>query len=254
MHFDIDIAWLLAVGLISIRLGVLFFATPFDAMGRLPTKIRVFATLLLSVFFVSVSPPLSLVVPASAVELVAMGLQELLVGLVMAFGFYCVFGSIMVAGKLMDFQAGFGAAQILNPATNAANPLYGTVLSLFAVAIFYASNAYQLALRGIAWSIAVSPPGTGLAVLPIGSIVRQFGLTYIYGITLAAPIVGVLLLLDTGVAVMGRTMPQMNVYFLFLPLKIGVAFVLVIIALRYISPVLERMFVHLFQYWQQALS
>ena len=53
---------------------------------------------------------------------------------------------------------------------------------------------------------------------------------------------------------MGRSMPQMNVYFLFLPLKIGVALALMAIALRYLAPVLERLFLATLRYWQHALA
>jgi flagellar biosynthetic protein FliR len=172
----------------------------------------------------------------------------------MAFGLYCVVGSVMVAGKLIDFQAGFGAAEILNPATSSSNPLTGTVLSLVMVTVFITTGAYQLALKGVAWSLSVSPPGAALGALPLDIIVKQFGLTYLYGFVIAAPVIGVLLLLETGLAIMGRSMPQMNVYFLFLPLKIGVALALMAIALRYLAPVLERLFLLTLRYWQHALA
>jgi flagellar biosynthetic protein FliR len=254
MYFDFDVAWIIALILIATRLGVLFFATPFDGIGRLPARIRVMAVLVFAAVLTA-TPGIGLVaVPQNAAELVLLGMQEALIGLAMAFGLYCVFGSIMVAGKLIDFQAGFGAAQILNPATNTANPLVGTVLSLLTLAVFYASDAYLLAVRGIAWSLQISPPGSGLSSLEAASIVSQFGITYIYGIIIAAPVIATLLLLDTGIAVMARSMPQMNVYFLFLPLKIGVALMLTAIALRYLSPVLERLFLLTFRYFQQVIG
>lgn len=254
MVFGFDAAWLIALVLVATRLGVLFFATPFDGIGRLPARVRVLIVIVFAAMFSSV-PGLGLAaMPQNSVELLLFGVQEALIGLVMAFGLYCVFGSIMVAGKLIDFQAGFGAAQILNPATNAASPLIGTVLSLLAIAVFYASDAYLLAVRGVAWSLQVTPPGTGLRSLQATSIISQFGVTYIYGIVIAAPVIGTLLLLDTGIAVMARSMPQMNVYFLFLPLKIGAALMLTAIALRYLSPLLERMFLLTFRYFQQAIG
>jgi flagellar biosynthetic protein FliR len=49
-------------------------------------------------------------------------------------------------------------------------------------------------------------------------------------------------------------MPQLNVYFLFLPLKIGVALGLTAVAVRYLSPVFERLFLVTLRYWQQALA
>lgn len=253
LSIEFGATWLLAVILLSIRLGVLFYATPFDAMGRLPVQVRIYITMVMSAMLVTGLGVSVAQMPANVWQLTLYGLYEMLVGLMMAFGLYCVFGSIMVAGKLIDFQAGFGAAQILNPATNTSSPLIGTVISLLAVVLFFLSDAYQLALRGVAYSIAVSPPGVGVGGIPYAEIVRQFGVTYVYGFILAAPVIGVLLLLDTGIAIMGRTMPQMNVYFLFLPLKIGVALGLSAIALRYLSPVLENLFVKTFEYWQLVL-
>jgi len=250
---ELGAAWLLAVGLVSIRLGILFYATPFDAMGRLPVQIRIMTTMVLSVMLVSGLGLSVSHMPDNVGQLALFGLYEVLVGLMMAFGLYCVFGSIMVAGKLIDFQAGFGAAQILNPATNTSSPLIGTVISLLAVVLFFLTDAYQLAIRGVAYSLAVSPPGVGVGAIPYAEIVRQFGLTYVYGFIIAAPVIGILLLLDTGIAIMGRTMPQMNVYFLFLPLKIGLALALSAIALRYLSPVLETLFIKTFEYWQVVL-
>lgn len=254
MSFEVSTTWLMAVVLVTIRMGILFYATPFDAMGRLPVQIRIYTSFVFAVMLVSGLDITVLTMPSSMLELALLGLQEVLIGLIMAFGIYCVFGSIMVGGKLIDFQAGFGAAQILNPATNAASPLMGTVFSLFAIVLFFLSDAYLLALRGIAYSLEVSPPGAGFLPLPIDAIVKQFGVVYIYGFIIAAPVIGILLLLDTAIAVMGRTMPQMNVYFLFLPLKIGVALGLSAIALRYLSPVIERLFLNVFQYWQRVLG
>ncbi len=253
LSIEIGVAWVLAVLLVSIRMGILFYATPFDAMGRLPVQVRVYMTLAMSAMLVTGLGAGPAQLPDSVLQLGLAALYEVMVGLMMAFGLYCVFGSIMVAGKLMDFQAGFGAGQILNPATNTASPLLGTVISLLAVVLFFLSDAYQIALRGIAWSLAVSPPGVGPGGIPFDQIVRQFGVTYVYGFVIAAPVIGILLLLDTGIAVMGRTMPQMNVYFLFLPLKIGVALGLSALALRYLSPLLESLFLKTFEYWQMVL-
>ena len=254
MAFDVDTAWLMTVVLVTIRLGVLFFATPFDGVGNLPVQIRVFITLALAVMMVGASAPGVRVMPASVPQLLSWGLREALIGLVMAFGLYCVVGAVMVAGKLIDFQAGFGAAEIMNPATSSSSPLTGTVLSLLMVTVFFLSGAAHLALKGIAWSLQVSPPGGAFGTLPLDAIVKQFGITFLYGFVIAAPVIGVLLLLETGLAIMGRSMPQLNVYFLFLPLKIGVALGLTAVAVRYLSPVFERLFIGTLRYWQQALA
>ena len=195
MLIDLEMTWALLVILVSIRFGVVFFASPFDALGRLPARIRVLATLGLSATLVSALGLTAIELPSSLLTFGLLAASEALVGLMLAFGFYAAFGSIMVAGKLLDFQAGFGAAQILNPTTNAANPLFGTVLALFAVVIFFTSDAYMVAIRGLSWSLQALPPGAGVVPDALGNIASQFGVTYLYGIIIAAPVIGALLLL-----------------------------------------------------------
>lgn len=251
MTVELNIEWLVALILLTVRLGAVFFASPFDAMGRLPARIRVYMTLGLAFTLLMANQPPLAPLPATISGLVGAGVFELFLGLAMAFGFYCAFGSIMVAGRVLDFQAGFGAAQLLNPATNASNPLFGTVFSLLAVVLFFLSDAYLWAIKGFAFGLQMVPVGHAtLQQMPWEILLAQFGINYSFGLILCAPVVAVLLLVDTGIAVMGRTMPAMNVYFLFLPLKIGIALALTAIATLHMGPVFEALFRGVFDFWQ----
>lgn len=245
--------WIISVLLVSTRFGVLFFATPLDGFGRVPARVKLLLCLGISMVLVTAMGSSVQTIPGTIFSLGMAVVNELLVGLVMAFGLYCVFGALMVGGRILDFQAGFGAANILNPATNTHSPLIGTVLTLLVVLLFYLSGAYLQLFRGLSYSLEVIPPGQGLATFSLAPIVAQFGIVFSYGAMLAAPVVAVLLLVDTGIGVMARSMPQMNVYFLFLPLKLFLALVLTGLSLRYMTPLLEQMFLDVFRYWIKVL-
>ena len=85
MTFDISATWLVAVLLVTIRMGILFYATPFDAMGRLPVQIRIYASFLFAVMLVTGLDISALAMPQSMFELAMFGVQEAFIGLVMAF-------------------------------------------------------------------------------------------------------------------------------------------------------------------------
>ncbi|QEY18581.1 type III secretion protein [Cellvibrio sp. KY-GH-1] len=253
MDIEIQTGWIISILLITLRLSILFFATPLDMFGRLPAHIKLFMCLGLAVVLSSGLPPIAYPDRLDLFFLALSFLNEALVGLAMAFGLYCAFGAMSLGGGLLDFQAGFGAANVLNPATNTYEPLLGTILTLLLVIVFFSSGAFSILLRGILFSFQQIPPGNPLNHLSLRDVVAQFGIMFIYGFALAAPVIAMLLLIDTAIGVMSRSMPQMNVYFLFLPLKIAVALVMVAISLRYLSPLMEQLFLTVFRYWERVL-
>lgn len=253
MLIDVSLTWIVVVLLVSARLAIIFFATPLDAFGRVPAQVKLLISLALAVALVSALSLDTKVLPNNIAGLGIAIINEVFVGLVMAFGLYCAFGAMMLGGRLLDFQAGFGAANVLNPATNTHSPLLGTVLTMMLTAVFFVSDAYLYVIRGLAFSLRQVPPGVGINSLSMELIMKQFGIVFSYGLILAAPVIAALALVDTAIGVMSRSMPQMNVYFLFLPLKIFIALLLVGMSLHYISPLIEQLFLNVFRYWQEAL-
>jgi flagellar biosynthetic protein FliR len=71
---------------------------------------------------------------------------------------------------------------------------------------------------------------------------------------MVAPVVFVLLLVDTVVAVMARTMPQMNIFLLSLPLKILVGLLTLALSVLHLGPVARRCFESIFDMWEGVLT
>ena len=98
------------------------------------------------------------------------------------------------------------------------------------------------------------PPGTMLANLHPTALVAQFGLMFIYAVMVVAPALFVILLLDVGLGVMARTMPQVNIFIVSLPLKIFLGLTVTAISINYLGPVMTRIFESIFRYWEQILA
>ena len=77
---------------------------------------------------------------------------------------------------------------------------------------------------------------------------------FTFAMAIAAPVVLVLLLVDAVVAVMARTMPQMNIFFLSLPLKILVGLLTLALSVVYLGPVARRCFETIFDMWASVLA
>lgn len=256
MVLDVDLAWLSAVMLVAMRLGVVLTLSPvFTGLAGLVT-VRVLLTLMLSVLLVTglhLKAALAPGVTPALASLVLAACGELFVGATLAFGVYAAFGAFSVAGKILDIQSGFGLGAVYDPVTRAGSPLFSTMLNLVAVAAFFGMDAHHALLRGIAFSFNEVPPGAGLRMLDADAVVRQFGLMFSLGVALIIPVMLCLLLVEVGIAVISRVLPQMNVFIILVPVKIFAALAIFAMTVGALAPAMSRVFASIFIFWEQVL-
>ena len=253
MNMTVDIQWITSVFLAAVRVGAVFLFTPILAVTQAPTRFRVFFVLGLSAILVSAAGVSTVSIPTTLAELAYFSIQELVTGMVMAFGLLTAFAAFLLGGRILDFQMGFGVANLIDPATNTQTAMMGLILNLIAVMAFFMVNGHHMLLRGLAYSFEKIPLGVGLTEINIEVIVKQFGAMFIYGVMAVAPALFAILLLDVGLAVMARTMPQVNIFFVSIPLKIFVGLTMFALSMRYIWPLMEKVFSSIFGYWNEVL-
>lgn len=254
MDINIDITWMLAVWLVVLRLAAALALTPVFGAPQIPLQARVILIVTLAVAIVSATGVHPALIPTSVGGLVQAGISELLTGAMMAFAMFAAFGAFMLGGRIIDMQVGFSVANLIDPVTRTQSPLIGTFLNLMAIVIFLAIGGDHMLVRGLAFSVAHIPPGTPPGEFDIGALVTQFGAMFIYAVMLVAPVIFSLLFIDIGLAVMGRTMPQVNVFIVSLPLKVLVGLSVLAISLNYLGPIMEKIFGSIFVFWQQMIS
>lgn len=254
MRIEIEVAWMLAIVLFNIRLSAALLFTPVLGLSRVPVRIHIYFLLIMSVFLVMVVEPPITHIPLTLPALALAALMELLLGLAMAFGIHTAFAAFLFGGRVIDFQMGFGIASLIDPATRQQAPLIGTFLMMLAAVIFMAIGGHHLLIRGLAYSLELFPPGQASLEFGLAPIVTQFGMIFVYGVMIAAPVFAGLMLMDFAIAVSARTMPQVNVYFVSLPLKIFVGLLLLALSLTYMTTIMETVFANIFTYWQEILG
>lgn len=253
LRLNVDAAWAMSVFYLSIRIGVLFIlAPPFGSFG-VPVNIRVLLVVALATALAGATGLQAATVPDSIGDLLAGAAGELLLGGMFAFGLFATFAAFSTAGRILDLQIGFGIANVIDPVTQRQAPLLGTALNILAVCVFLAADGHLLLLRAIAWSMEVVPPGAFAGGLDAALIVAQFGAVFSFAVALAAPVMIALLLIDIGLGVVSRSMPQVNVFIVALPVKVVAGVVLLAISLSYMQPLIGRIFESMFRFWQAQL-
>ena len=185
--------------------------------------------------------------------LIAAAITEAVLGMALAFGMFTAFGALLFGGRLLDLQIGIGFSSLIDPSTRAQSPLLGTALSLLAIAVFFAVDAHHAVVRALAWSLRHLPPGSSLGALDPATVAAQFGVVFAHGLVLVAPAVFTLLLLDVALAIVARTMPQMNIFIVAMPLKIFVGVLVLALTVRHLLPALTAVFETVPRYWEELL-
>lgn len=254
MSIHIDPAWALTVFLVSLRIGVIFMMSPvFTGLNGLVT-VRVLLTLMLSALLVSGLKLAPAATPLALGSVVLAAVLELAVGATLAFGVMAAFGAFSLAGKILDIQSGFGIGSVYDPVTRAGAPLFATMLNMVAVVVFFGLDAHHALLRGIAYSLQQVPPGAGFAVLDGDAVLRQFGLMFSLGVSLIIPVMLCLLLLEVGLAVISRVLPQMNVFIVLIPVKLVAGIAIFAMTLAVLGPAMSKVYASIFLFWEQVLG
>ncbi|MEM9101494.1 MAG: flagellar biosynthetic protein FliR [Pseudomonadota bacterium] len=239
--------------LVMARLAPFFVSSNLSPFARIPASIRIYLLLFFSLFFTLINPPANVLIP-ELVMFVSALLLEFVLGLLLLFGVQCIFASLSFAGRIVDMQVGFGAAGVIDPATRQTEALIGSLMTSVALVMFFLTDMHHTLLVTINQSLTLIPIGTANFAVSISTLSSAMTTQFVFGILIFLPVIAGLLMIDTLIAFASRTMPQMNVYFVTLPLKIMIGLFLLSISIRYANPVMSDMHNALSVYWQQILG
>jgi len=213
---------LLGFTLVFTRISAFFLVLPVFGWQAIPLRVKVPLAVLLSIFFTGVTP-LGLsstnVPPLQAVLLLA---GETTYGLALGLIVLLLFSVVVVSGRIVERQMGLAMAAVLDPLTGErARPL-ASLLEMVFVIVFLSANGHHLFLLVISKSFEAFPAGTipSIDVLANG-IVRAGSAMFVASLRLAAPMLGAFLVLMVALALLARLVPEMNILFISMPMRLG---------------------------------
>lgn len=219
--------------LVMMRLTPLFIGAVLSPFAQVPVMVRINLLLLLSAAMISGMDALPAVTTLSILQFVLMAISELVIGLVMVMGVVFLLGAADFVGKSLDAQIGFAAAQVFNPLSRSVTGIVANLLSILLILLMWLSGLHLDLIVFIHESFGI----IGLGELPSLSdpmhLLGHLNGLFIFTLLLLLPAMVALMMVDLIAGVVSRSMPQMNVYFVTLPLKIGVGLLLLAYTLRH---------------------
>ncbi|WP_027963202.1 flagellar biosynthetic protein FliR [Halalkalibacillus halophilus] len=242
----IDFARVPAFFLIVARLAGFFMLVPFFSYHTIPMMHRVgFVMILAWIMYFSIDIPPLLIDG----QYIIMLLKELLVGLLIGLVAYVILAAVQIAGGFIDFQMGFAIANVVDPQTGIQSPIVGQYFYIFALLFLVATDAHHLLIDGIFYSYQFIEFND---MIPIHDdsfpefMMITMGSMFTIAFQMAIPIVGTLFLVDIALGMIARTVPQVNVFVVGLPLKIFVSFVVIFISFGFFALLINQLFEYMF--------
>ena len=179
---------------------------------------------------------------------------ELIIGLVIAFGVVAAFAAIQAFGRVVDMQIGFGAANVIDPKSKQAESLMGSLIAFVFTLLFFELGVHLELISLLKLTFVLLPIGTRIDNLDVLSIAKYLSEQFFLAMLLVLPLVLSLFSLDLMIGFLSKSMPQANIYFVSLPLKIGIGLFVMSLTSKYFLPVLLKVHSGMLKYWGSLFS
>ena len=233
---ELMIEKLLGFVMVLTRISAFFLIIPVFGWNSIPIRIKVAITVLMAIFFSMITPVPVVAGRISNAEAILFIANEATYGLALGIVVAVVFGAVKFSGRIIERQMGMAMAQILDPLTGDMGEPLGNLLEMIFILLFLSANGHHMFLLIISRSYQSFPAGSMPTIPVLTEGVIQAGTTMlIHGLKLAAPILAAFIVLMVVLAVLARMVPEMNILFISLPLRVGLGLLMVAVFMPFIS-------------------
>jgi len=216
--------WAVPFSLIFARVSAMAATLPIIGYTIVNTRLRIMISLLLTLITLTVLTPPELNFNSVYAYIFAL-VREITIGLIIGFGTRFIFDAFSMAGTLVGYQAGLAIANVFDPTSENQLPIIGQFWFYVILLFLFAENFHHILIATIVNNFRLIPLAGGhILAPPVGRVFAEAG-TWIFRTALQFALPGMIILLavDTASALAVRVMPQFNIFFVLLPLKIGLS-------------------------------
>ena len=208
--------------LVFARTGAMIMLLPAIGEQTIPTPVRLVLALAISVALAPVvQATYHDTAPATAMALALLIAKEITAGVLIGAMARILMSALQVAGTLIATQTGLAYAQTLDPTQGGQSAEIGNFITLLATVLIFATNLHHLAIGAVAGSYAMIPPGAALPTADMAELtIRLVSGSFALGLQLAAPFLVFGFAVSAAIGLLQRLMPQMQVFFVAMPINI----------------------------------
>lgn len=239
MTLDLGSNFLL-FSLVFMRMSGCFVFHPIFGRNNMPMPAKSGIILLVSWIVYSVTD-VPLFTVDNLIGYSALLLKEFAVGYILGAVFQFFVGAVLFAGTVMDNQMGLSMSTIYDPQSNSSVSLSANFLNIMFMVCFFAADAHLALIRIFLTSAEVVPYGTiGMGPEVWTAMAALFAEFISFGMRLAMPMLAIQFMVEIGVGILMKTIPQINIFVINIQMKIWIGLLILLILFSPLSEYLAN--------------
>ena len=229
MRIDISLLPALAAAfmLVFARIGAMVMLLPGFGEANIPVRVRLAIALALTLIILPLHRNAYTVSMTSMAPLLVLMVHEIIIGVVLGATARVTLSALAVAGSVIAQQLGLGFVTTVDPTQGQQGALLSNFLTLLGITLLFATDMHHLVIAALSESYRIFSPGELMSSGDVAALAtRAFATAFKIGIQLSAPFIVFGLVFNLGLGVLARLMPQMQVFFVGVPLSILAGFLI----------------------------
>ena len=225
------------------RLAALFEVAPLFSSEAVPQPAKLGFAMFIAVMVLPWVSAAGYPLPAATGQYLLLVAGEALIGLLMGLFLNLIFAVFQAAGQYFSLQIGFGASEVFDPLAEIEVPLMGQFLNIVGMFTFLVVGGAQKIILVGAYRSFRAVRAVDLVLgrqLLARELVASIGRLFADALTISFPILGTLLLVSVAMGLLAKAAPQMNLLLTGFPFSIGVAFLIMVVAMPFLVGSISR--------------
>lgn len=205
---------ILTFSLVLLRITSFVIAAAIYGSNNISVPIKILFSIVLSlvVFKTVAINPVLVRVHENESYLIIMSFREVMIGLLIGLLTRLFFFTLSMAGEMVSVTMGLGQAQIFNPMMGSMGNALEQFYVITGTLIYLSLNGHHYLLEALIQSFQTSPLAVlDLNVAAFSEVVLKVQQYFIFGIKIAVPVLISMMIVQIGMALLSRAVPQINV-------------------------------------------
>lgn len=217
--------WVASFILPLFRIGAVLMTMPIFGTTLVPTRVRLYFALVITVVVVPGLPPMPQVhaLDLSALLLIA---EQIIIGALMGLSLQLFFQAFVVAGQIISIQMGMGFASMVDPTNGVSAAVIGQFLTMLVTLLFLGMNGHLVVFEVLTESFTTMPVGSAMLINHFWELANKLGWVLGAAMLLVMPAITALLVVNIAFGVMTRAAPQLNIFSIGFPLTLVLGLVI----------------------------
>lgn len=224
------------------RVSAFMGSVPIFNWKTVPVRVKIYLALFMTTFLAMILPGPVLPETGAAVYVTFILVNEVVYGLAMGLTVTFLYSAIKISARIAERQMGMAMAEVMDPFTGERAQPLGLIMEIIFILLLLSANAHHLFLMTISKSFETFPPGQtpDIGTLTMG-IIDTGSMMLLIALRLSVPVLAVFTILTVVLGIMARIAPDMNIFFISLPLRVGLGLLIAAYFVPYINTYVKEM-------------